>query len=196
VRRSIIALPIVLALVVGAPSLAWAGHKFRIKPGYGGEAPGANQTYEMEGTLPIEGHDNVTAAIQDDCPMPTSSQQPEVQVVYARVGGPGTYQSDIEKTDADGLFLTTVQLPVSADPVTYRVRLRCADDLTPVQATDTTNLVSVAGRTGPSKYTLFKVTIPLASTGTSSAMLALAGVALLLAGCLLLVYERRLARAR
>jgi hypothetical protein len=194
VRRSILALPIVLALVVGAPGLAWAGHKFRLAHG-AGEAPGGNPTYVMEGKLPLDTPSDlpqeVTDAISEDCPAP--NQQPEVQVVYAPEGSNVTYLSSVdENTGADGSFRTTVDLPVGNNPVTYRVRLRCAENLT---SDANTNRVSIPGRTGAARFTLFTVTVPLADTGGSSAGLALAGVALLLVGCLLLVYERRLARA-
>lgn len=190
-RRSILAFLIVLALVIGAPGLAWAGHKFRLKQGSGARIAGKSlATYEMYGTLPFDMPPDldqvVIDAIQATCLTPTPSQPPMVKVIYVDPNGQSFPSSPVQASTG-GYFLTTRRLPVTTDPVTYQVQLRCDG-----------NRVSVAGRTGDDRYNLFEVQVkldPLAFTGTSSAMLALAGMALLLAGCLLLVHERRLARA-
>jgi hypothetical protein len=186
VRRSILALLIVLALVIGAPGLAWAGHKFRIKTGSGVRFAGRSYaTYEMAGTLPLSDPPDlpqaVTNAIQAACLTPTPTQPPTVQFIYVNPAGQSR-SSTIDQADTNGVFLTTVQLPVTASSVTYKVRLRC--DGNPVTVNNQSTLFTVSVRL-----------TSLAFSGASSAVLALAGVALLLAGCLLLVYERRLARA-
>ena len=185
-RRSILVLLIVLALVIGAPGLAWAGHKFRLKTGSGVKIAGKSYAiYEMSGTLPLSDPPDlpqaVTNAIKAACLTPTPTQPPTVQFIYVNPSGQAR-SSTIGQAGTNGDFLTTVQLPVTTSSVTYKVRLRCDDK--PVSVNNQSILFTVS----------VKLT-SLAFSGASSAVLALAGVALLLAGCLLLVYERRLARA-
>ena len=195
-RRSILALPLALALVVGAPGPVWAGHKYRIPTSTKTIGSTEYKTYTMEGALPLKhGGAEVDAAIAAKC-KPTRG----ISVVYVRKTTSRTYayESRVGTVQSNRSFKVAVNLP-RAISGTYQIRIRCAQGLTrPSKPTSTTSLVSVSGRSDP--YTMFTDTFPvppslqLPYTGSSSALLLVAGVALLLLGGLLLGYDRRLGR--